>query len=512
MKDQDKTREQLVEELAATRQRVADLQGRLQRLEAEENKRQYTEEALRQSKNELQALFDNMSNGFAYHKIVTDEVGKPVDYIFLDLNRAFERYTGLERERIIGKRVTEVHPGIEDMEFDWIGLYGQVALGGEPIQFEQYFEPQGHWYSIVAYAPVRGYFAVTFEDITERVQAEDELRQSEARWRSLTETSPDHILTLDTDLNIQFANFASPGLTVQELIGTPLYTFVEKERQDEIKAILQGVLRTGQDDSYETIYHAPDGSTMHYESRVTPRRLPENGKIIGLTLSARDITARVRAEEQVKASLKEKEVLLRELYHRTKNNMQVISSMLALQALHVQDERVLSIFRDVENRIQSMALVHQKLYQSQNLSRIDLQEYIIDLVGLLMQSYKVPQDKIALAVDIESALVLIDTAIPCGLVLNELLSNVFKHAFPGDRAGEIKLCLHRTQDGALALQVSDNGVGFPEGLDLRKSDTLGLQTVFGIAERQLQGKVAVETERGVTWHIKFREDFYSPRI
>ena len=346
------------------------------------------DETLQESKNELQVLFDNMSNGFAYHKIVTDEAGVPVDYIFLEINRAFESYTGLKRDHIIGKRVTEVHPGIEKMEFDWIGKYGKVALGGEPITFEQYFEPQDHWYSIVAYSPVRGYFAVTFEDITERVQA----------------------------------------------------------------------------------------------------------------------------DEQLRASLKEKEALLRELYHRTKNNMQVISSILALQAARIQDEQMLSIFRETENRIRSMALVHQKLYQSQNLSRIDLQEYVTDLVALLMQSHEASPDKIALVLDTESVSVLIDTAIPCGLVLNELLSNTFKHAFPGDRSGEIKIRLCRAQDGTVELEVSDDGGGVPEDSDLRKSNTLGMLTVFGIVERQLQGQVTVETEGGVAWRIRFKDDLYAPRV
>jgi len=135
-------------------------------------------------------------------------------------------------------------------------------------------------------------------------------RESEERWRSLTETSPDHILTLDADLNIQFANFASPGLTVEELIGTPLYTYVEEERQAEIKAILEGVLRTGDDASYETIYHRPDGTVINYESRVTPRRLPGSDEIVGLTLSARDITARKRAEEALRTSKEIQDAIL----------------------------------------------------------------------------------------------------------------------------------------------------------------------------------------------------------
>jgi PAS domain S-box-containing protein len=446
--------------------------------------------------------------------LVLDTEGRIVNY-----NPYMEDISGYKVDEMRGKDWFSsflLHQDHERIRALFRQAVGDIQTRGNvnPIITKRGCERQIEWYDKTlkdAAGNVMGLLSIG-QDITERLQAAEELRQSEARWRSLTQTSPDHILTLDTDLCIQFANFASPGLSVQELIGTPLYTYVKKARQAEIKAILQGVLRTGRDASYETVYETPDGSTIHYESRVTPRRLPENGEIIGLTLSARDITARVRMEERLRASLKEKEALLRELYHRTKNNMQVISSMLALRLMHIQDEGVLSIFRDVENRIQSMALVHQKLYQSQDLSRIDLKEYIADLVELLTQSYQVPLDKITTRVDVERALVLIDTAIPCGLILNELLSNTFKHAFPGDRGGEVKIRLRRAKDGTLALQVSDNGVGFPEGLDWSKSDTLGLQTVFGIAERQLRGKVSVETAQGVTWRIRFREDLYSPRV
>ena len=136
----------------------------------------------------------------------------------------------------------------------------------------------------------------------EKRRTEDALRESEGRWRSLTETSPDHILTLDKDLKIRFANYASPGLTVQDLMGVPLYTLVEEDQQAEVKAILEGVLETGENASYETVYHAPDDSPIYYESRVTPRRLPEGDTIIGLTLSARDITERKRADELLRAS------------------------------------------------------------------------------------------------------------------------------------------------------------------------------------------------------------------
>ena len=139
-------------------------------------------------------------------------------------------------------------------------------------------------------------------DTTEQVRAKNKLQESESKWRSLTETSPDHILTLDRDLNIEFANFASPGLTVEDLMGTPLYAYLEEARQAEVKAILEKVLRTGQDASYETTYLNPDGGTIYYETSVTPRSLPGSNKIVGLTVASRDITARKQTDLKIQTS------------------------------------------------------------------------------------------------------------------------------------------------------------------------------------------------------------------
>ena len=190
------------------------------------------------------------------------------------------------------------------------------------------------------------------------------------------------------------------------------------------------------------------------------------------------VAERKQAEEQVKKSLQEKEILLRELYHRTKNNMQVICSMLALQSQYTKDEQVLKIFEETENRIKSMALVHQKLYQSKNLSSIDLKDYISDFTDFLVKDHRVESNRISFIFDMDSVLVLIDTAIPCGLVLNELISNSLKHAFPGDMEGEIRIRLKKTEEGEIELRVSDNGVGVTKDFDFRQSDTLGVQTLI----------------------------------
>ncbi len=192
--------------------------------------------------------------------------------------------------------------------------------------------------------------------------------------------------------------------------------------------------------------------------------------------------------------------------------MQVIHSMLALRSLHVQDEQLLTIVKDVQDKIQVMALAHQKLYDSRDLSRIDLKEYIDDLAAYLLQSYQVLPGKISLDLDTDSVSVLIDTAVPCGLVLSELISNALKHAFPGDRKGQISIRLHQAEDETITLQVSDDGIGVPGDLHLEQSDSLGLQTVVGIIERQLQGDINLETDRGVAWQIRFRDLLYSPRV
>lgn len=224
-----------------------------------------------------------------------------------------------------------------------------------------------------------------------------------------------------------------------------------------------------------------------------------------------DITERKKSEEVIKAQLKEKEVLLRELYHRTKNNMQVISSFLGLKAESIQDENIKVILSDMKNRIQTIALVHQKLYQSQNLSWVDLKEYLTDLSQLILSSY-FHDPGIELKLELESINVLIDTAIPCGLIINELVSNSIKYAFPNGKKGELKICLRRIDQEIIELIVADNGIGLPSDLDIENTNTLGLLLFRAIAEDQLQGQVTMNTIQGVSATIRFKDIHYEERV
>ncbi len=236
------------------------------------------------------------------------------------------------------------------------------------------------------------------------------------------------------------------------------------------------------------------------------------GAIAGTTGFALDITSRKNSEEQLKKSLKEKEILLRELYHRTKNNMQVISGMLCLQSACIQDKGFCHILKELENKIQTMALVHKKLYQSRDLSKIDLRDYLQDLMGLLIESYADFARAVNIELQLESTPVLIDLAIPCGLVVNELVSNSFKHAFPNGNAGEIRISLFRNPSGLIELRFADSGPGLTEGFDLKTLKTLGFQTIFMIVEHEMKGNVVFENDNGLSCRITFTDTHYKERV
>jgi PAS domain S-box-containing protein len=225
-----------------------------------------------------------------------------------------------------------------------------------------------------------------------------------------------------------------------------------------------------------------------------------------------DISKRKEAEAALSDSLKEKEVLLRELYHRTKNNMQVISSLLGIKADLINDESVKSILNDMGGRIRTIALVHQKLYQSKNLSRIDLGDYIKDLSNLLMDSYSSLSGRVSLNLNLENVNVLIDTAIPCGLIINELITNAMKYAFPGNIGGEINISLFKANDDLITLIISDNGIGIPSSKDIFSGETLGIQLLTSIVEHQLLGKIEFELSKGVSCTISFKDSQYIERV
>jgi PAS domain S-box-containing protein len=228
----------------------------------------------------------------------------------------------------------------------------------------------------------------------------------------------------------------------------------------------------------------------------------EHGNIVGTLSSGQDITEQKQAENELKNSLKEKELLVKEVHHRVKNNMAVISSLLNLQAEKFEDPSVLNAFRDSRHRIRSMALVHEKLYQAKDLSKIEFSQYIKDLSQQVSRSIEFQGARIRVKVKADNIKLGIDTAIPCGLIINELLTNAFKYAFPHNRTGMIHIRMQLKENKYYKLIISDNGVGLPRYIDVQNPSTFGLNLVY-LLTQQLEGEVEAQREKGTSFIITF---------
>jgi two-component sensor histidine kinase len=246
-----------------------------------------------------------------------------------------------------------------------------------------------------------------------------------------------------------------------------------------------------------------DGSRVAIE--LSMANLVLDGHIIGRVGVARDITDRQYAEEQIRASLQEKEVLLKEIHHRVKNNLQIISSLLNLQSKYINDPSAHQMFIDSQNRVKSMALIHEILFRSRDITRIDFAEYIKTISVQIFRSYGAYSKKIGLEVQVKDIMLDVDTAIPCGLIVTELVSNSLKHAFVDGREGSINISLFTSDSCTLTLIVKDNGIGLSRDIDLQNADSLGLKLVRALVN-QLAGQIEVDSTFGTTFMITFVHD------
>jgi len=246
-----------------------------------------------------------------------------------------------------------------------------------------------------------------------------------------------------------------------------------------------------------------------YDLFDTPLR-KSDGSISKLEIF-HDITDRKKADELIQSALKEKEVLLREIHHRVKNNMQVISSLLNLQSKHVKNKENIEMFKESQNRIKSMSLVHEKLYESKDMASVNFKDYIQNLTNDMFRIHNVDINKVTLQTSIEVINLGIDTAIPCGLVINELLSNCFKHAFPKGKKGKINVIMHSVNIDEYELIVSDNGVSVPDKLNVGNAKTFGLKLITDLVENQLEGTLDLNRDKGTEFRIRFKEMTYKKR-
>jgi PAS domain S-box-containing protein len=608
---------------------VQKLEKKMLDLEAELKERKKAEQHLQESVEQLDIVFNGVSDGIVLSKIEQD--GR---YRVLNVNEAFAESIGLKKEQIIGKTIEEMLP---DEEYAFGKQKCDEAIKSrEPLKYEREFTtPLGVSIIESVNFPVFNieggctHFIFLSRNITERKQAEQALRASEEKYSSVVETSKDGIIIHRGGL-IKFANkatFQLMGYTNDEIVNRNIMEFIHPNFQQVVRKNYAD-RKAGKDvaNIYEIKLVKKDGTSlpvelnatiMNYEGEIaavvflrdisarkqaeieikkrqrylesvlyntpsaiitldanhkivewnpaaeiifkykqadvvgknldelltTPKieaeaktfteqvllgdkvlqkeiiRYTKDKKPVDVILSGSgikvedkiqgavavytDITERKRADEQIRNDLKEKETLLREIHHRVKNNLQVISSMLNLQSGKMEDlQSALSLQVGIR-RIHSMALIHEKLYESKNLANINFSDYIINIGEDLIGFYDVHKQDIKMNYNLQDIFLGIDTAIPCGLIVNELITNCLKYAFPENRKGTINVTFKKLEEYLYKLIVKDDGVGINKNIDLDKIDTLGLQLVKILA-KQIEGNVTLERDKGTTVTVTFR--------
>lgn len=327
------------------------------------------------------------------------------------------------------------------------------------------------------------------------------LANLDPKFQAFMEAAPDAIVVVDSRGVIVAINALAEKMFRYEpsqLLGQPIELLVPVRFHDKHMHDREAYARTPRTRPMGAgrplTGRTREGKELPVEISLSPMRTDHGNLVMSIV---RDITERRRAQDLMQASLLEKEALLREIHHRVKNNLQITSSLLRLQERAVDDPKAREILAGTQHRIRSMALVHEKLYQSTDLAQIDFGEYIRTLGELLVKSFAADPSPITLRVDGAQVFLSIDTAVPCGLVINELLSNALKHAFPEGRGGTIRVELIDCGEGSCEVSVSDDGVGLPQEFDAASVTTLGLQLVRGLVQ-QIEGTLKISNEPGRT--------------
>ncbi len=436
-------------------------------------------------------------------------IGKDLNGKITSWNSAAEKMYGYSTNEVVGKSISLLFPadlsndlnyilkmikrGESVQNYDTIRLKKDGGLIDVSLHISPIYDSNG---------VVTGASTIT-HDITARKRVEDALKKSELKYRTIFNNIQDIFYQTDNSgkiIEISPSIERYSGYKPSELIGKPVETVYlnPQDRDDLIKQIQE----KGEVVDYELVLKTKNNALL-YVSTNAHLLYDSSKQPIGIEGSLRDITERKNIELQLKNSLIEKEMLLKEIHHRVKNNLMIISSLLNLQSRYIKDEESKNIFKESQNRAKSMALIHERLYRSTDLKKIDFGDYIRTLADDLYHTYVMDTRLIHINASVDDLMLDINTSIPLGLIVNELVTNSLKHAFPHGKSGEIdiKFNLH---DDKYQLEVKDNGIGFPKDIDYKNTESLGLSLVTSLTE-QIDGDIEFTTGSGTAFKINFTE-------
>ncbi|MCE7980455.1 MAG: PAS domain S-box protein [Caldilinea sp. CFX5] len=458
--------------------------------------RKATEAALRQSEARNRAILDALPDAV----FVTDKEGLLLDTLSKDAG-----VYDMPVHQFLGKPVDEVLPPPVGQRIRT--TIDEAAKGvRQVIEYPLTLQGVEHYFEARLVALDSDKVLTIVRDITEQKQAE-----AERFIRKIAEAVPHTMYVYDLDeeryVYINHQARQNFGYSPDEIMGMGAAFFTNHLHHDDITRFPELLARwhgAGDGQVFETEYQLRhrNGEWRWFAGRDTIFHRNFDGRVRQIIGTAHDITEYKRAQQQILAALKEKEALLKEVHHRVKNNLQIITSLLNLQAAQIKDTTVLQIFIETKNRVRSMALLHETLYSTENLARIDFARYVDSLCAHLFRSYGVDPQRIGLQTAIAGGTLDLDQAIPCGLIINELVSNAIKYAFPDERTGTVWVALQPYTAHQYQLCVRDNGVGLPVALDLIRTESLGLRLVHDLT-LQLNGELTVTRTAGAAFTILF---------
>lgn len=468
-----------------------------------------------ESEKRYKELFDNLIDEVHVWDIVKDENGEIKTWKLSDVNPSALKAWGKTKKQVIGKTADEIFK--DNITENFMPVVQKIFTSGKPISWEHDFPPTNQFLSMTSF-PLGTRFISTGRDITKEKAAVEALKESEERYAMIFErTKNPLVITNLKGYVVQFNEEAAKqlGYTKEEYAGLHISQIDVNDNPEKVTERMEKTKKEGAV-FFETQHRAKNGQIR--DIMVSAALIKIKDEHFNLVVF-NDITPIKQAhktileqnqlleeqEEELKQTLETQEVLLKEVHHRVKNNLQTVSSLLYQQKKLSKDPKITQALNESMNRVSSMALIHQYIYKSSNLKHLNIKQYISELVRKLKESYQEHKQNIQLQMEIDDIEFDIDKTIPVALMLNEILSNIFKYAFTDKESGKINILLKKQDAAKVKLLVSDNGIGFPENFDAEKSKTLGMYLIVNFAKLQLAGDLTISSKpnKGVKYEIIF---------